>query len=214
MKKTNLKKLTKDVIVKIEKALQQEPDGELSYDVLDVYAIPAKYLRKWKDQIDWRCASVFQNFTREEMVEFADLIDWSYFFCHRDNLYKNTDFFNQHKDIIPINAFMNWYHRSTVKEIDWNFIREHKDEINEREWVELSKRADLTDKLAEEFADKVHWYWVTYYCKRSAEFIAKHADRDLAWFEIANSKNYSKKFKETVNEECRRQIGMKDVCWD
>ena len=212
MKKTEMKKMTAELKKQIEAELKKDKNLEISWDIADKYILPEKFIEKHIDQIDWDCVSSYQPLSTDFLFKHADKINWKYYFGERRNDANYAQMYNDLVGAADINEFI---FQDIHHKISWDFIREHKDEISKDMWhMELSKRADLTDELAEEFADKVHWYWVTYYCKRSEKFIAKHADKDLAWFEIANSKNYSKKFKETVNEECRRQIGMKNVCWD
>lgn len=212
MKKTNLKKMTAELKKQIEAELAQDKNAEISWDIADVYILPEKFIEKHIDQIDWDCVSSFQPLSTNFLFKHADKINWRYYFGERRN---DANYAQMYSDLVGAADINEFIFQDVHHKISWDFIREHKDEISKDMWhMELSKRADLTDKLVEEFADKVHWYWVTYYCNRSAEFIAKHADRDLAWFEIANSKNYTKKFKETVNEECRRQIGMKGAFYD
>lgn len=212
MNKTNLKKMTAELKKQIEAELAQDKNAEISWDIADVYILPEKFIEKHIDQIDWDCVSSYQPLSIDFLFKHADKINWKYYFGERRNDDNYTQLYNDLEGAADINEFI---FQDVHHKISWDFIRQHKDEINCEQWAyQLSKRADLTDKLAEEFADYVNWYWVTYDCNRSAEFIAKHADRKLAWFEIANSKKYTKKFKKEVSKECARQIGMKGAFYD
>lgn len=81
-----------------------------------------------------------------------------------------------------------------IKDIDANFIRQHKDEVN---WGALSASYDFTVDQLREFAGLINWteyFLYHYHHRQSLKEILQFKNKDEHWFMFFHSKQASLEF--------------------
>lgn len=87
---------------------------------------------------------------------------------------------------------INW--RSVIGEqtLTIDFIREYKDSLDDNFWYWISAHIELTEKLIDEFRDKLNWSYISRR-QLNEDFIRKHIDY-IDWSGISAKQRFSEEF--------------------
>ena len=83
-----------------------------------------------------------------------------------------------------------WLLLSRQKKLSEDFIRIFKDKVT---WEYVSKEQILSEDFIQEFADKVDWVAISSYQSLSEQFIIKNKDK-VKWYFISKNQNLSDNF--------------------
>ena len=117
-----------------------------------------------------------------------------------DEIRENPDLLNaiMYDEVIFTESFLrefgndvHWCALCDEQEIDSDFVREQKDNLDFWDWI--SENVDLPLKFIEEFADYLNWREISKRQNLTEEFIRKHIDK-VVFYEIYKNPNLSEQF--------------------
>ena len=120
---------------------------------------PIKFIREFKDDVNWEEISCHQTLSEEFIREFKYAVDWH---CISGYQTLSEEFIREFKDNVD------WHCISCNQTISEEFIREFKDNVN---WYGISRYQKLSEEFIREFKDDVDWCYISRYQTLSEEFI-------------------------------------------
>lgn len=112
------------------------------------------WIRKHFDEVDWKFASKYSDFSYAFMREFADYLDFNELLQHRDF---KLDFIREFKDKIIL-------YKLPLSLRD-KILDEYSEYFYDQQWKDMSHYAHLSKKFIKKYAEKLDWYYIIMYQK-------------------------------------------------
>lgn len=178
-----------------------------------------KFIRKYKDYLDWDIISSRQKLTQSTIEEFTDYVNWEQIF-HNQTL--STNFIRKYINKLNDNS---WKAICAFQELDEQFLRDFKDKVDwgiicinqkhikeeffeEEEIKGCYKMSQITqrelslpwlERHANEF-DEQSWNNICCFDDLSEKFMDKHSDK-LNWMTTSGNQKFSIKFAEKYKDK-------------
>ncbi|KAF2900371.1 hypothetical protein ILUMI_05815 [Ignelater luminosus] len=149
--------------------------------ISEVVELSEDFIRKFKDDLNWRCILTYQKLSEEFLREFKDIVDWKLVSNYQE---LSESFMREFKESI------NWPCISLKQELSAEFILEFKDRVN---WTNISALQTLSESTIRQFQDYVDWRHISSVHRLSEDFIRKFKHR-VSWHAISFGQNLSEAF--------------------
>ena len=160
-------------------------------------SVVGKYLTKqfiedFKDKLDWSELSQYHMFTKEQLLQYIDYIDWD-----------RAPTFQPAIDEEVIDAVMasskkdefNWHGALVKVKMSETFLEKYAVKANK--WEIVSYYQNLSEKFMEKFADKLNWNYISQKQHLSRKFMVKHFDKlNALWL-----KKFQKNWDDDIEKE-------------